>query len=83
MKVLSRPVLHMNTSILGVRHPLTVFQTGVHVLPKCIFVIQHHPLKVMQFRYGTRQCVPACTTTYTRACTHTHMLDIPWIQNSK
>jgi hypothetical protein len=41
-------VLHVNpTSILGVRYPLTMFQTGVHVLPKCNFVIQHHPLKIM------------------------------------
>jgi len=41
-------VLHVNTtSILGVRYPVTMFQTGVYVLPKCNFVIQHHQLKAM------------------------------------
>lgn len=66
-------VLHVDTTfILGVRYPLTMFQTGVHVLSKCNFVIQHQPLKVNAVPLQHMQCTPACASVHARARTHTH-----------
>jgi len=67
-------VLHVNTSsILGVRYPLTVFQTGVHMLPQVQFCYSASPIEGNVVPLQHTQCIPACTSMCKHAHTHARM----------